>query len=93
MHRLFVVQYVLEVKQRGVVAIGPLDRPDEARYCIGDAVEIRRAGGVVVRTVISGIPMKPLPAKGTVEVFLRAVSKSDVELGDEVWLCVENQPN
>jgi hypothetical protein len=46
MHRLFVVKDVFEIRQRGVVAVGPLDDPDEARYHIGDAVEILRSGAV-----------------------------------------------
>jgi hypothetical protein len=34
--------------------------------------------------------MGSLPAKGTAEVLLRAISKADVGPGDEVWLCVQN---
>jgi translation elongation factor EF-Tu-like GTPase len=91
MHRLFVVEDVFEVKRRGVVAIGPLDDPDKGRYEIGDTVEIRRAGAVVARTVISGITMRPVPPKGTAEVLLRAISKAEVGPGDEVWLCAGNR--
>jgi hypothetical protein len=91
MHRLFLVVDVFEIKQRGVVACGPLDDPAEARYRIGDVVEIRRSGAVLARTVISGIPMCPLPAEGTAEVLLKAITKADVGPGDEVSLCLENR--
>ena len=85
MHLLFLVEDAFEIKRRGVVASGPLDDPD-ARYRIGDSVEIRRENGSVIRTIISGYTTMPLPPRGTAEVLLRDLSRDDVQPGDEVWI-------
>jgi hypothetical protein len=68
-----------------VTAMGQLANPDRARYLIGDAVEIRRQDGSVVRATISGIPLGMLTA-GKAEVLLRGLGGSDVNAGDQVWL-------
>ncbi len=85
MHRLFVVENVFEIKQRGVVVSGKLDDPQGARFHIGDTVEIRRRDGTVVETTISGIPIG-LAKVGMGEVLLRGVSKADIGPDDEIWL-------
>jgi hypothetical protein len=85
MHRLLVVKDLLEVKQRGVVVAGTLDNPGVVRFHIGDAVEIRRAGAPVTRTVISGIGMAP-SSGGMANILLSGIATTDIAPGDEVWI-------
>lgn len=86
MHRLFVVEDVFEIKQRGIVVVGKLDDPQGARFRIGDAVEIRRRDGTAVKATISGVPMGRTKV-GMGEVLLRGpVSKENVSPGDEIWV-------
>ena len=85
MYRLFIVDDVFEIKQRGVIAVGMLDNP-QARFRIGDCVEIRRTNGVSVAAEISGIPMGSARA-GLGEILLKSpITKEDIGPGDEVWI-------
>jgi translation elongation factor EF-Tu-like GTPase len=85
MFRLFVVEDVFDIKQRGLIIVGRLDDPKNARFRVGEVVEIRRKGRETVETVISGITIGGAPT-GLGEVLLRAITKADVGPGDEVWL-------
>jgi hypothetical protein len=86
MKRLFVIDNVLAIKDRGVVVSGPYDDPANARFFIGDEVEIRRLDGSTRRAIISGIQMGPMII-GIAAVLLRSpISKEDVGPGDEIWI-------
>jgi translation elongation factor EF-Tu-like GTPase len=82
---LFIVERVLAIKERGVLATGKLADPERCRFRIGDPVEIRRQDGSIIRTVVSGIPMGMM-AVGMVETVLRDVGDADVQPGDEIWV-------
>jgi hypothetical protein len=85
MNRLFVIEDVFPIKEREVVVVGPYDDPDNARFVIGDEVEIRRLDGTTRRAVISGLPMRPMKINYA-EVLLRyPITKEDVGPGDEIW--------
>lgn len=84
MSLLFVVEDVFAIKDRGVVVIGKLANAD-TRFQINDPVHVRRQDGSVVRTAISGIPMRMMKV-GMAEVLLRGIEKSDISPGDEVWI-------
>ena len=86
---LFVIEDTFAIKERGVIAVGNLADSACARYRVGDTVEIRRRDGSVVQSVISGIPMGMLGA-GKAEVLLRGLSGSDVGVGDQVWVSVQD---
>jgi translation elongation factor EF-Tu-like GTPase len=87
---LFVVEDVFEIKERGVLAIGKLADPD-ARFRIGDPVQVRGQDGSVIRTEITGIPMGMMKV-GRAEVLMRGIKKSDILPGDEVWLEDASEP-
>lgn len=88
MQRLFAIEDLFEIKERGVVVYGKVDDPDKKRYWIGDPVEIRRQGAVVVRTVIAGVAVM-LGNSDFADLLLRDIEKVTIQSGDEVWLYVE----
>jgi hypothetical protein len=79
-----------DIKGRGVVVITDTtyeQLPRELTLKIGDPVEIRMDGEVVLRTKIVGIEhCDPWSPKHTFAFLLpRDVSKADVPIGSQVW--------
>jgi hypothetical protein len=85
MKKLFVIDRVLTIKERGTIVGGRLIDPNAARFYIGDLVEIRRSGGLMASSTITGIPLGATRVD-EVEILLRFDNEREIQPGDEVWV-------
>ena len=82
--RLFVVDDVFDVKDRGVILVPGLNEREIDRVRIGDSIEIRAPDRPAVETTIRGIDsFSPNPKR--IFPILIGASKADAPPGAEVW--------
>ena len=88
--RLGKVLDTFDIKGRGIVVVTDTtweQLPRDLKFKIGDPVELRMGGVVVLQTRIAGIehcdPWSPAHLFGF--LLPRDVSKADVPVGSEVW--------
>jgi hypothetical protein len=82
---LFTVEYVVEIKGRGLAFVPGLKPVGDEVFRAGDPILLRRPDGTQLKTAISSLELMSPNPNYEVTILLRDLTKNDVPLGTEVW--------
>jgi hypothetical protein len=94
LHRIFVVEDVLEIKGRGVAVTGRTAGGLEP-WRTGDRVQLHHSDGSVTPSVISGfghLPPEPY-SRNYRDYLLSDIAATEVRIGDVVWVEIDDGPS